>query len=149
MGAFVGTSRRFVAAAALVAVLAVVLGCHESPQVTQRAAAPRDGWQRVELYFGLSKPEGGTVSAAELAAFERRHIAPRLPGYTLLRAEGAYTGDAGQSIREPALLLICLYPADERMAYAAHIAAIVDAYKDAFAQESVLWVETRAGAVFR
>lgn len=95
---------------------------------------------RSELFFGLSRPDGSTVSAEEFQRFVEQEITPRFPaGATLLGGDGQFRGADGITIRESAKVLILLYPYDSD--HTRKIEAIREAYVKAFAQESVLRVD--------
>lgn len=102
---------------------------------------------RTELFFGLARPDGSTVSAAEFQQFIDREVTPRFPqGLTLLTGNGQFRATNGATVRESAKVLILLYPRDD--AHSRHIEAIRAAYVQAFEQESVLRVESGSCASF-
>ena len=100
-----------------------------------------------ELYFGLSKPAGGTVSEAEWQLFLNLAIAPRFPtGLTVVAAEGQYLNSSSELTKENTKLVILIYensPTKNQM-----IAQIIDIYKHMFDQESVLRVTSSVRASF-
>jgi hypothetical protein len=97
---------------------------------------------RSELFFGLSKPDGGEVSKKEFQRFIDREVTPRFPdGLTLLSGLGQFKNAKGQMIQEPSRILILLYPLPGVMNHQA-IEQIRQAYKKAFQQESVLRVDS-------
>jgi hypothetical protein len=105
-----------------------------------------------QLFFGLSRPDGGTVSEAEWQAFLADTVTPRFPaGFTILAAEGQWRdedqwrdGKAAMQ-RESSRILLVVHPAgaDEPA-----LAALIDAYKTRFRQQSVLRLDTKAIARF-
>jgi hypothetical protein len=103
--------------------------------------------ERTELCFGLAKPGGGVVTEREWQAFLDQEISPRFPdGLTVVAADGQYRGADGKPIREPSRLLILIHGgsvAEER-----RLGEIVELYKKAFSQESVLRVDQRVRAGF-
>jgi hypothetical protein len=105
-------------------------------------------WARTELFFGTSKPDGSAVSDEEFKRFLDQEITPRFPdGLTLLTGFGQFKNSKGVIIQERSKLLILLYPLDDTGA-SIRIEEIRDAYVRMFQQESVLRVESRAGASF-
>lgn len=96
-------------------------------------------WVLERLYFGRSMPEGGEVSEADWNAFLAEIITPRFPdGLTVWQAEGQWQEEPGQIIREGTFILEVVHlkgKADEEK-----LAAIIEAYKQRFQQESVLRV---------
>jgi Protein of unknown function (DUF3574) len=95
---------------------------------------------RLELYFGTQKPGGAPVTEAEWHAFMEEEVTPRFPdGLTVLRGYGQWRNAAGVITRETSAVLIILYePSAEKEAGIEDIRA---AYKDRFAQESVMRVD--------
>lgn len=100
-----------------------------------------------ELYFGLSKPAGGTVSEAEWQLFLNLVITPRFPsGLTVVAASGQYLNTSSTLTKENTKLVILIYensPTKNQM-----IAQIIDIYKRIFAQESVLRVTSSVRVSF-
>jgi hypothetical protein len=92
---------------------------------------------RTELFFGLNKPDGTEVTEAEFQRFVSREVTPRFPdGLTLLSGRGQFRGESGVIVKEPAKVLILLYPLGS--ASSQKVQHIRKAYKTAFQQESVL-----------
>jgi hypothetical protein len=104
--------------------------------------APETGaepWIRTELFFGLSRPDGGTISDSEWESFLDAEITPRFPdGLTVLSAAGQWQGEDNQIVEEPSKLLILLYPREAIPESHKEIEEIRSAYEKAFQQESVL-----------
>jgi len=98
-----------------------------------------DVYYRTELYFGRSKPDGGTVSDDEWERFLADIVTPRFPdGFTILKAAGQYREKSGKIISEPSQVLVFLYKQKTRAASRRKIEEIRRAYVDQFKQESVL-----------
>ena len=95
------------------------------------------------LYFGTMKADGSSVSDAEWQRFMNDVIAPRVEGFTTWDAEGLYRTRGGAVQRERTHIVQLMH-ADERA-----IIDIIAAYKKQFAQESVLWLRSRAGVAFQ
>ena len=89
------------------------------------------------MFFGRSRPGGGTVSDEEWSDFLAAEVTPRFPdGLTVLDGAGQWRDGAGAIGREGAKLLIVLAaPGAEAVRRTKEIA---EAYKRAFDQQSVL-----------
>lgn len=109
-------------------------GCeawHPSP-------AGRDEWVRTELFFGLTRPGGAEVTAAEFQAFLDKSVTPRFPdGFTVVQAQGHYRGDDHVHYDEPSRILVVFHRRGGGGADAG-IDAIAREYVRTFDQESVL-----------
>jgi uncharacterized protein DUF3574 len=94
-------------------------------------------WQRTELYFGLSRPDGSRISDADYQAFLDKEVTPRFSeGFTVLNGNGQFRGANGEIVREPSKVLVLFYTlGDAKSAAADEIRA---AYRTRFQQESVL-----------
>jgi Protein of unknown function (DUF3574) len=93
-----------------------------------------------EVFLGLSKPDGSTVSDAEFQRFIDAE-APRLPdGFTVVAGNGQFKDSSGTIIREEARVLIVLYAFEDSRS-SKSIEKIRTAYKAMFQQESVLRVD--------
>src|SRR5262245_21510131 len=119
-----------------VAALALALAC---------ATTPATGWVRTELFLGRGLPDGGTLTPAEVDAFLAREAGPRLQGWTLLEARGRWTGPDGGVVEEPTSVLLLLHPPGSNESA---LEEIRRAYVREFGQDSVLRVDTPAGASF-
>ncbi len=100
-----------------------------------------------QLYFGLSKSHGA-VSAREWEGFVEREVTPRFPeGFTILDARGFWlSAQAKHTISENSKVLIRVHDGAAKDNEA--IGAIIESYKRAFAQESVLRVDGAICAAF-
>jgi purine-nucleoside phosphorylase len=118
-------------AAALVLMLScALLACRTAPTVEI---------DRLELYFGLERPNGAYVSEYEWQRFELDVLVPELGGYTVLRADGAWRDPAkGVVVREPSRAIVHYFEPRELEAARAKAARIADEYKRRFEQQSVL-----------
>ncbi|GAA1674303.1 DUF3574 domain-containing protein [Fodinicola feengrottensis] len=95
-------------------------------------------YDRTELYFGSSKPNGGSVTPAQFDGFVDKDITPAFPdGLTLLTGRGQWKDDSGKIEKETSYVIIILYPVTDRAANG-KIEHIRTDYKKAFQQESVL-----------
>lgn len=97
-----------------------------------------DLYQRTELYFGSSEPDGGVVTPAEFDNFVDKDITPAFPdGLTQLTGKGQWRDSTGHIGKETSYVVIILYPVTGRGADA-KIEHIRTDYKKFFHQESVL-----------
>lgn len=101
-----------------------------------------------QLFFGMSKPDGGKVTASQWSAFVQREVAPRFPeGFSVFDSGGYWLdGKTKKTIAEPSKIVMRLHAPDA--AADATIDAIAAAYKKQFAQESVLRVDKPVCARF-
>jgi len=109
---------------------------------TAAAAKPKfTPYQRTELFFGMDKPTGGTVSEDEWQKFVAEIVTPRFPdGFTVDDALGQYL-DGMTLVREKSKQLILIYPRKFKTSASRKIEEIRAAYIKAFAQKSVLRVD--------
>jgi Protein of unknown function (DUF3574) len=100
-----------------------------------------------ELYFGLSKPGGKTVSEVEWQQFLNRVITPRFKeGLTVMDANGQYLNNFGKLTREKTKLIILVYetnPSKNQM-----VQETISSYKKTFQQEAVLRVTSNVKVSF-
>lgn len=99
-----------------------------------------------QLFFGLSRPTGGTVSESEWNAFVQSEILPRFAeGFSVMDSSGFWLdGRSRLTIMENSKIVSrLLRPGD-----AEEIPQIIDSYKSKFAQESVLRIDTAVCANF-
>jgi hypothetical protein len=112
------------------------------PSVATEVAPDAETWNRTELYFGMSKPDGTTITEAEFKAFMDKEITSRFPdGLTLLTGYGQYLGDNGEIAKETSKVLVLFYPSDMTNAND-NIEAVRNEYEKLFQQESVLRVDS-------
>jgi hypothetical protein len=91
----------------------------------------------VMLYFGGSRPKG-SVSELEWQLFLRDEVTLRFPnGMTVWDAEGQWRGLEGKIGHERTKVLLLVHPDTEQARQG--IRAVIDRYRKAFEQESVLW----------
>ena len=90
-----------------------------------------------ELYFGLAKPGGETISESEWQEFVKTVITPRFrEGLTVLDGSGQFLNSSGILIRENSKIVILIYESSSEKNQA--INEIIALYKRTFQQESVL-----------
>ncbi|CBN58707.1 MULTISPECIES: DUF3574 domain-containing protein [Kamptonema] len=100
-----------------------------------------------ELYFGLTKPGGSTISDVEWQQFLNTTITPRFhEGLTVLDSYGQYLNSNSLLVTEKSKVVILIYENSPEKNRA--IAEIIDIYKRTFHQESVLRVTTEAKVSF-
>ena len=92
---------------------------------------------RTELFFGLSKPDGGAITDQEWQAFVEDTITPRFPdGFTIIDGEGQWREASGHISHEHSKILLILHPHDQSSVK--KLDEIRAAYKDRFKQEAVI-----------
>ena len=133
-------------AAAILSGLAFVA----APTLGTNAAACPSGTElfaEYRLFFGRSQGEVEVVSEEAWRAFLAEEVTPRFPdGLTVLDAAGQWREGSGAIVRERTKLLLVLAPPGEDAMQRTD--EIVDAYKRAFGQSSVLRVVTEACVSF-
>jgi hypothetical protein len=134
--------------AVLLALGLALAGCAGGQPPLCTAAETRRGCAvATELFFGLSRPDGGLVSEAAWQSFLADVATPLFPaGFTILAAQGQWRQDGTASvIREPSRILVVIHsdPADED-----RIDALIASYKTRFAQQSVLRLDVKSVARF-
>jgi hypothetical protein len=103
---------------------------------------------QADLFFGRDiAGRGGLVSDEDWRRFVDEEVTPRFPaGSSIGDLNGQYRDNAGGIVREPSKVLRLFIPGTS--ADRAKLDAIRDAYKNRFAQESVLLVESPVCAAF-
>lgn len=108
---------------------------------------PSPSFIREELYFGLSFPDGGTISEVQWQQFLREEITPRFrDGLTVVDAYGQWLDSSENLVRERTKLVILIHPESAERDRA--IREIIDSYKQKFQQESVLRVSASVRVAF-
>jgi hypothetical protein len=96
---------------------------------------------RTTLYFGLSRPKG-SVSELEWQIFLRDEVTRRFPdGLTVWQAEGQWLTPAGSIDHEQSKVLLLVHT--DTAAARQSVQAVIQAYRKAFDQQSVLWESSR------
>ncbi len=105
---------------------------------------------KTELYFGMSKPDGGEVSEADWEKFLDEDVTKRFPeGLTVLSGSGQYQDRAnGQISKEKSKVIVILYAAKEKKTKNKLIEEIRNIYKEKFKQQSVLRIDSKAEVEF-
>jgi len=100
-----------------------------------------------ELYFGLSKPDGGAVTENEWDDFVKNYITPSFKeGITIIDAKGQWLSLNGEIVKENSKIVVIIHK-DLKETYMA-IEKIKEKYKKMFKQESVLEVNCFINASF-
>ena len=135
--------------AVFAAILAVVAFVAAPPLHADATPCPTgtDRFTEYRLFFGRSKGTVEVVTDGAWRAFLAEEITPRFPdGLTVVDAAGQWRDASGAIVRERSKLLIVLAaPGGEGMR---RTDEIVQAYKRAFGQESVLRAVTTACVSF-
>ena len=96
---------------------------------------------RTTLYFGLSRPKG-SISELEWQIFLRDEVTKRFPdGLTVWQAEGQWLTPAGSIDREQTKVLLLVHA--DTAAARQSVQSVIQAYRRAFEQQSVLWESSR------
>lgn len=137
-----------------VALIAAILqgGCcsyphAEAPRSTNPAQQAPTLLTRTELFFGLSRPDGGSVTDQQWEAFLTTTVTPLFPaGLTIIDARGQWQESSGKIAREPSRILVILH--EPTLEANAKIEQIRESFKKQFAQEAVMRTDTRASVWF-
>ena len=96
---------------------------------------------RTTLYFGLSRPKG-SVSELEWQIFLRDEVTKRFPdGLTVWQAEGQWLSPVGSIDREQSKVLLLVHA--DTAAARESVQTVIQFYRKAFEQQSVLWESAR------
>jgi hypothetical protein len=96
---------------------------------------------RTTLYFGLARPKG-SVSELEWQIFLRDEVTRRFPdGLTVWEAEGQWRTETGSVDHERSKVLLLVHP--DTAAARQSVQTVIEAYRKAFDQQSVLWESAR------
>lgn len=118
--------------AALFSLVATIVVAQELP-----CPAPRQSWNKVELYFGLSRSNGSLIPNRQFRHFVEREIVPRFPdGFTVLRGAGYWRDQKELPVHEPSRVILIWYRPNAGSE--ARIEAVRARYKVLFKQQSVL-----------
>jgi hypothetical protein len=106
-----------------------------------------DPMTQTTLYFGLNRPTGPVISAAEWQRFVDQQVTPRFKdGLSVFDAKGQWLGNDGKLARENSKALMLIHaPGKESET---NIEALRSSYKQQFAQDSVMRVDTPVCVAF-
>lgn len=125
--------------AACVPALALLLASCASTTPPPACVAPLKPATEVDLYFGRGTP-AGEVSDTEWAQFLTSEITPRFPdGLSVIDVAGQHRDPSGIIGRERSKLVILLV--FDPPAHMPKVKAIVDTYKQRYAQHALLHTE--------
>jgi hypothetical protein len=127
------------------------LACTDSTGNVRGTVQPFYGKPYVQtlLVFGLSKPDGGTVSEEEWTNFVDTNITPKFKeGLTIVDSDGQWMMESGEVIKEDSKILILLYDNESSAEVDDAIEQIKETYKKQFNQEAVLRITSAAGVSF-
>lgn len=92
---------------------------------------------RTTLYFGLARPKG-SVSELDWQLFIRDEVTARFPGgLTVWDAQGQWRAPQGVIEHERTKVLLLVHP--DTTAARQLVLEVIDRYRKAFDQQSVLW----------
>jgi hypothetical protein len=120
------------------------------PNTSQQKSATctlGDPLTQTTLYFGLNRPTGPVISAAEWQRFVDQQVTPRFKdGLSVFDAKGQWLGNDGKLARENSKALMLIHaPGKESET---NIEALRNSYKQQFAQDSVMRVDTPVCVAF-
>lgn len=102
---------------------------------------------KTELYFGLSKPNGSSISEESFQAFANTVIAKAFTeGSTIINGKGQWLGHNGQLVSEPSKILIVLSKLTPERSKKIEI--IREKYKKYYQQEAVMRVDEQLKVAF-
>lgn len=130
--------------------LLALTGCSMPDKVANRVAptcSVGEPVRQTTLYFGLNRPHGQAITNAEWQTFVDEDVTPRFKdGLTVLTAKGQWLGNDGKLAREDSRALMLIHAADRNSEQ--EVEALRAIYKQRFAQDSVMRVDTPACVAF-
>ncbi|MFT2792239.1 DUF3574 domain-containing protein [Serratia sp. T13T92] len=132
--------------AAAVAITLLLSGCvapvqKASPLKPAATCSTGEPMTQTTLYFGLNRPAGPVITAAEWQTFVDQQVTPRFKeGLSVFDAKGQWLGNDGKLARENSKALMLIHSPDA--ASEQNIEALRTRYKQQFAQDSVMRVDT-------
>ncbi|CAI2008058.1 DUF3574 domain-containing protein [Serratia proteamaculans] len=116
-------------------------------QQMSAACSVGDPMTQTTLYFGLNRPVGPVISAAEWQSFVDRQVTPRFKdGLSVFDAKGQWLGNDGKLARENSKALMLIHASGKESE--TNIEALRSSYKQQFAQDSVMRVDTPVCVAF-
>ena len=117
----------------------LLAGC-QSRQPDSASCQVGSAMQQTQLWFGLSKPDGQSISTQQWQHFVDQVITPAFPqGLSIVEARGQWLGNDGVRVSENSRGLLLIYPASKEKSHA--IDFIRTRYQQLFAQESVMRID--------
>lgn len=138
--------------AAAVAITLLLSGCvapvqKASPLKPAATCSTGEPMTQTTLYFGLNRPAGPVITAAEWQTFVDQQVTPRFKdGLSVFDAKGQWLGNDGKLARENSKALMLIHSPDA--ASEQNIEALRTRYKQQFAQDSVMRVDTPVCVAF-
>jgi hypothetical protein len=118
-----------------------------SPEDAASCPAAVRSMDKIEIFFGLTRVHGGTVSKAEWSEFLDTEITPRFPeGLTAVHSSGQWLGNDGRITKENSIMVVVWHEPSRKAS--ADADAIRAAYKERFDQESVMRVDSTSCVSF-
>lgn len=141
------TSMPAAALAAAILLSGCVAKAQHAAQEKPKDCGTGDPMVQTTLYFGLNRPTGPVITAAEWQGFVDRQVTPRFKdGLSVFDAKGQWLGNDGKLAREnsKALMLIHAPGKDSET----NIEALRSRYKQQFVQDSVMRVDAPVCVAF-
>lgn len=138
--------------AAAIAISLLLSGCvapvqKPSPQKPAALCSTGEPMTQTTLYFGLNRPAGPVITAAEWQAFVDQQVTPRFKeGLSVFDAKGQWLGNDGKLARENSKTLLLIHSPDAGSEQ--NIEALRTRYKQQFAQDSVMRVDAPVCVAF-
>ncbi|CAI1986769.1 DUF3574 domain-containing protein [Serratia fonticola] len=138
--------------AAAVAITLLLSGCvapvqKASPSKPAATCSTGEPMTQTTLYFGLNRPAGPVITAAEWQTFVDQQVTPRFKdGLSVFDAKGQWLGNDGKLARENSKALMLIHSPDA--ASEQNIEALRTRYKQQFAQDSVMRVDAPVCVAF-
>ncbi|HBE9180367.1 TPA: DUF3574 domain-containing protein [Serratia fonticola] len=138
--------------AAAVAITLLLSGCvapvqKASPSKPAATCIIGEPMTQTTLYFGLNRPAGPIITAAEWQTFVDQQVTPRFKeGLSVFDAKGQWLGNDGKLARENSKALMLIHSPDA--ASEQNIEALRTRYKQQFAQDSVMRVDAPVCVAF-
>lgn len=113
-------------------------------------AAASEKFIKTELYFGMSKPDGGEVSEADWEKFVDEDITKHFPeGFAVLSGSGQYRDRTNNRIsKEKSKVLVLIYSEKVKKDKNKLIEELRHIYKEKFKQQSVLRIDSKVEVGF-
>ncbi len=106
-----------------------------------------DIMMQTTLWFGMNKPQGGTVSSLEWQQFLDNDVTPRFKeGLAMYDARQQGLGNNGAIVRENSKALILIHAPDRASSDAINV--LRETYQQRFAQKSVMRVDALVCVAF-
>ncbi|MGF6191442.1 DUF3574 domain-containing protein [Serratia sp. 2723] len=138
--------------ATAVAITLLLSGCvapvqKASPLKPAELCSTGESMTQTTLYFGLNRPAGPVITAAEWQTFVDQQVTPRFKdGLSVFDAKGQWLGNDGKLARENSKALMLIHSPDA--ASEQNIEALRTRYKQQFAQDSVMRVDAPVCVAF-